>query len=190
MWLFGGYDGDYRQDAWALPFADHPTRWTPVVAVGMTPEARLLHSAVYDPVRDRVLVFGGEFHSRRFNDTWAFRWTPQAATGPGDHPVRPQASPMAAPRTAARPVFALHAVAPNPIVGEMTVRFTLEDDHPASLELFSVAGQQVFRRDLAGLGAGVHAVLLGHDTRLAPGVYVLRLSALGRSASRTIAVVP
>ncbi len=69
---------------WATPstkplssraFAASPQAWrwrdlTP--AVGSAPEARRNGSAVYDPVGQRVIIFGGTGLSGLLNDTWAF----------------------------------------------------------------------------------------------------------------------
>jgi hypothetical protein len=44
--------------AWALSLDGTPT-WEEIVARGPAPTARIGHTAVYDPVRDRLLVFGG-----------------------------------------------------------------------------------------------------------------------------------
>ena len=69
MVVFGGWDGALRKDVWALSLAGTPA-WTQLTPPGQAPYARDQHSAIYDPVRDRMLVFGGwdgwSFH----NDVW------------------------------------------------------------------------------------------------------------------------
>ena len=56
--------------------------WTKVVASGPAPAARSRASLVHDPVRDRLLVFGGQTASAAYsNEVWeltltgAPRWT-------------------------------------------------------------------------------------------------------------------
>src|SRR5262249_54849024 len=44
--------------------------WSPLAPTGTPPSPRSRHRAVYDPLRDRMLVFGG-LHGTRLNDTWA-----------------------------------------------------------------------------------------------------------------------
>ena len=62
MLIFGGgvYETSiaYRNDVWALSL-DGPPTWTEVTPAGTPPTPRQMHAAVYDPVRDRMLVFGG-----------------------------------------------------------------------------------------------------------------------------------
>ena len=52
-----------------LPLAD-PCHWSALSAVGVQPLPRELHSAIYDPMRARMVVFGGEGWSGVLNDTW------------------------------------------------------------------------------------------------------------------------
>jgi hypothetical protein len=63
--VFGGHDGILLNDVWALSLSGNPT-WTSVVVEGAPPSARTQHSAIYDPVGDRMLVFGGN----QRNDVW------------------------------------------------------------------------------------------------------------------------
>jgi len=74
MLVFGGWPGGnwywYDNDVWALSLAD-TLAWTPLAPVGKLPPDRQHHSAIYDPVRDRMIVFGGSNASGRLGDTWA-----------------------------------------------------------------------------------------------------------------------
>jgi hypothetical protein len=84
--------------------------------------------------------------------------------------------------------LAITRVAPNPARdGRVTIAFTLPDDAPATLELFDPRGRVVCARALAGAGEG-SIVLPGERSRLAAGVYVVRLTQGGRSV-RTKSVV-
>jgi hypothetical protein len=59
MLVFGGAgDDDYLNDVWALSLGNTPA-WSLVPALGTPPIGRSGHSAIYDPRRDRMLVFGG-----------------------------------------------------------------------------------------------------------------------------------
>jgi hypothetical protein len=89
MVVFGGGDGLYRNsvrnDVWALSLAGTPA-WSALVPSGAPPIARSGHSAIYDPVRDRMVVFGGVDESWYRNDTWALslntpQWTELAPSG-------------------------------------------------------------------------------------------------------------
>lgn len=58
MLLFGGSDRFVTlATTWELPL-DGPLAWRPLVTVG-EPPSRVDHSAIYDPVRDRMIVFSG-----------------------------------------------------------------------------------------------------------------------------------
>jgi hypothetical protein len=72
MVVVGGYDSNFLGDVWALALAATPA-WTQLAPTGTPPAGRESHSAVYDPVRDRLLVFGGYNDSSPYylNDVWA-----------------------------------------------------------------------------------------------------------------------
>lgn len=73
--LFGGNTryGAYwtaLDDVWALNLSPQPT-WSQLLPSGLTPGRRLASSAVYDPVRDRMLIYGGRSASYRdLGDVW------------------------------------------------------------------------------------------------------------------------
>jgi hypothetical protein len=59
MLVFGGMaNGVDLNDTWALSLGDSPA-WTENTPAGSPPTGRSGHTAVYDPRRDRMLVFGG-----------------------------------------------------------------------------------------------------------------------------------
>ena len=66
--LFGGDDGGVLNDVWELGLAV-PAAWLRLSPAGTPPGARAFHAGVYDPQRDRVVVFGGR-DSAPLNDTW------------------------------------------------------------------------------------------------------------------------
>jgi pimeloyl-ACP methyl ester carboxylesterase len=97
MVVFGGYSYDYDgltyslNDVWALSLAGTPA-WTELSPSDGVP-GRYAHSAIYDPARDRMVVFGGSFFDNigpvrdrmaarqigYFNDVWALSLTGTAA---------------------------------------------------------------------------------------------------------------
>jgi hypothetical protein len=68
-WMFGGSGPAYRNDLWSLAPSGEGLAWQPVDA-GPAPEPRASHTLVYDPRRDRALLFGGRGELGRFNDVW------------------------------------------------------------------------------------------------------------------------
>jgi hypothetical protein len=71
----------------------------------------------------------------------------------------------------------LAAVHPNPARGDrLTVEFVLAREGPAALELLDVTGRRIARRELASPGVGSQAVELVRGARLAPGLYLVRLT--------------
>lgn len=78
--------------------------------------------------------------------------------------------------------LALEGFRPNPAAGSPVVAFTLPDASPARLELFDVAGRQVLAREVGSLAAGRQQVSLA-DAGISPGLYVIRLSRVGRTLS-------
>ena len=87
MVVFGGQTGlTYRNDAWALALAGTPA-WSSMAPAGGPPDARSRHSAIYDSVRDRLVIFGGKDASGLWDDLWSLSfagtptWTLLAPSG-------------------------------------------------------------------------------------------------------------
>jgi len=71
MLVFGGDSGEGPSNAvQALPLSG-ASGWSTIDVPGFAPLARHSAGVVYDPVRDRLLVFGGSVGATRFNDLWA-----------------------------------------------------------------------------------------------------------------------
>jgi len=116
MVVYGGYDESTPRlnDVWTLSLSGQP-QWSQLAPVGTPPDARFRHSAIYDPVRGRMIVFGGYGGSRydytgpHFGDVWAL-----SLNGP---PAWTQLSPAEA-QPAARQ---LHSAIYDPLGDRMIV---------------------------------------------------------------------
>ena len=86
MLVIGGYDGTYLGDVWDLTMSDHDGGWGKLVVAGTPMPNREGHTAVYDPGRDRIVVFGGNAGDA-LNDVWSLSlgetptWTRITAAG-------------------------------------------------------------------------------------------------------------
>ena len=104
--VFGGSmgTGATTNDVWALELSGPPT-WHELIPAGPAPAARWSAGYGYDPVRRRLVVFGGQTGpdgtGSPLQDTWALAldgdagWTRLAESGPQPEPRR---SPAAAVR--------------------------------------------------------------------------------------------
>jgi hypothetical protein len=90
MIVFGGGAGigSFLNEVWSLSLpSDGPIAWAKLTPSGTPPSARSDHTAIYDPVGDRMLVFGGFNGSSYLNDVWALSlsgtpvWTQLAPSG-------------------------------------------------------------------------------------------------------------
>lgn len=88
MLVFGGYNGALLNDLWA--YRPDTNSWVQLSPVGGTPTARFDHTAIWDTVKNQMLVFGGAAKSGSgftyFNDLWVYRpgsnsWSQLAPTG-------------------------------------------------------------------------------------------------------------
>ena len=78
MVVFGGIGASSFNDVWALGLGSSPA-WSPIVPTGTPPAKRNGHVAVYDPIGDRMVIFGGAgdtLPQTTYNDTWALSFTP------------------------------------------------------------------------------------------------------------------
>ena len=93
--LFGGSAsaGHSYNDSWALSLGDAP-QWSQILPEGQLPAVREDHVAILDPIRDRMVVFGGysQDSSRILGDTWMLSlagtpaWVRLAPTGAAPGP--------------------------------------------------------------------------------------------------------
>jgi len=91
-----------------------------------------------------------------------------AALGPVGSGDVPDGGPLA---------FALEGVRPNPFIGkQLRVVFTLPNAAPAQLDLVDVSGRRLVQCEVGSLGGGRHTVDMAAGGRLAPGIYMVRLT--------------
>lgn len=88
MFIYGGIESNgfsINQIGWQ--FSPASALWFVATMTG-GPETRHSLSAVYDPLGDRILMFGGRRGTTMFNDLWAFRFNIgwQQITTPGPSP--------------------------------------------------------------------------------------------------------
>lgn len=92
--VVGGHSGffpagpEYRNDVWELPLSGpNAMTWAQLAPLGSPPDARWIYGMVLDPLRDRLLLFGGVTSAGRPNDVWALQlaggtsWSPVTALG-------------------------------------------------------------------------------------------------------------
>ena len=107
-----------------------------------------------------------------YSSPFAMLLTPH---GPAARPTGGLSAPVPLntdPRPDARPLVPLLAIAPS---ASGKVRVQLPDASDASLEVFDVAGRNVWAREVAGLGPGTHDVPILAGASLPSGVYLVRL---------------
>ena len=95
----------------------------------------------------------------------------------------------AVPAPVATDAFGIRRIEPNPASGPIALEFALPGGGVGRLEVLDVAGRVIEAQDLGAAGSRVQQARLGTTRRLAPGIYLVRLSQAGRSWSRRVAVV-
>jgi hypothetical protein len=97
MIVFGGVPAvpgfGFLNDTWQLDL--DTDGWTPIAPTGALPKKRYGHSAIYDPARNQMIVFGGyDSTNTLLNDLWRLdltgtpQWTQIAPTGTPPTPRR------------------------------------------------------------------------------------------------------
>jgi hypothetical protein len=178
MVVFGGFGASYPyhlDGVWALSLSGTP-EWTQLAPTRTPPIARSQHSAICDPVRGRMVVFGGSSGGPDLDDVWALGWSTTAAVS------KPTALPL---------ISGLWPPAPNPTRGRTSICFALAQAGHVQLGVYDVAGRLVRTIVDCERPAGAEtAVWNGTDesgARLGAGVYFVRLAGPGlRKARRVI----
>ena len=176
MVVFGGSTQDGAENgAWALAFSGG-TAWKKLNPSVDLPEARSLHTSIYDPTRDEMVVFGGFGHYDSRNDVWKLSW---------DFLVN------GVPRVNAPSSVWLAAPRPNPAHAAAEIRYELAAEGRVNLDVLDIQGRIVRRLRQGVQPAGAHRVKFERrDDRgraLPAGVYLIRLST--RDAGRTARIV-
>jgi hypothetical protein len=179
MVVFGGRGGVYfsdnylNNDAWELALGT--LYWKRLTPMGPVPAARSEHTAIYDPVRDRMVVFGGnvDLYGNKLNDTWTLTGgTPLAVDG--DVPGQLQ---FGVPR-------------PNPARGATLVDFELREPARVILDVFDTHGRRIKRIADGWFAAGQHVSRWqGDDDQghaIESGVYFVRVQRGSFIATRRI----
>ena len=117
MTVFGGGDAaGVLDDLWVLTNANGsggPPTWYQLAVSGGPPPARTFHTAVYDPLANRMIVFGGTTGPLALNDVWVL----SNADGLGGYPVWTQLNPSGGPP----PPRAMHTATFDPTTNRMTI---------------------------------------------------------------------
>ena len=87
MVVFGGQNATTLNDVWELSLGTMPT-WEKLAPTGTPPTPRALHGAIYEPQRDRLLIFGGR-DSAPLNDVWELTFSGELAW----HQLAPTGTP-------------------------------------------------------------------------------------------------
>ena len=175
----GGTDFEsYFADTQALAFGTGTIcAWSALVAPGGPPSARSDHKAVYDPVSDRMLFFGGQNVAGVLHETWALEFTGPVGVG--------TFSPVSSLR--------FEGARPNPSNAGTTLSFSLpRASGAAELAVFSLGGRRVATLLRGALPAGPGSVRWdGRDAEgraVSAGIYFARLVTEDGAASGKVVI--
>jgi hypothetical protein len=164
----------YLNDVWELSLAGTPA-WTQLTPSGTLPYGRRYHSAIYDPMRDHMVVFGGDCGKFLNNNVWALGWSPTVAVDD------PQPQPL---------ISGLRPPVPNPTRGTTAVSYALAQAGRVQLGIYDVSGRLVRKLVDGERHAGVETVVWNgtaeSGARLQAGVYFVRLAAPGFRETRRV----
>lgn len=79
MVIYGGFDAvpgsdQFLGDTWALDFGSDPPAWTQLSPAGTLPPGRDAMTAGYDPIHDRMILYGGWSGTDYLGDTQFLDW--------------------------------------------------------------------------------------------------------------------
>ena len=180
MVLFGGFTGDgfETNQVWSLIASG--TEWRAVTPSGDLPSSRADHTAIYDPARDEMVLFGGIGGNRDVgrNDVWKLSW---------DFLVNDVPMPRTSPSL-------LRAPRPNPMYSSAEIRYELAEEVHVSLDVIDIQGRIVRRLRAGAQRAGSHTVKFDRsDDRgrsLPAGLYLIRLGTRGATRTTRIVILP
>ncbi|MCK4353483.1 hypothetical protein KAW65_08775 [candidate division WOR-3 bacterium] len=71
MVVYGGKRYQYASDSiWILTLNSESEVWSKLLPLGVWPPGRCMHTAIYDPIGYRMIVFGGDWNGGSYRDTW------------------------------------------------------------------------------------------------------------------------
>lgn len=168
----------------AGPSMSHPVRtaalaspdgdWERLLPTG----SRHGHSEIYDPVRDRMVVFGG-WDGAYLNDVWALTWGPPLAVPGLDAPLPAR--------------FELDPPRPTPSRGAVTFDFAVSRAARISIVVHDVTGRAIARVADGVFQPGRHSVVWSVWDRggsaVPAGLYFVRFDGPGVLLTRKVALI-
>ncbi|MGH7725154.1 MAG: Kelch repeat-containing protein [Candidatus Eiseniibacteriota bacterium] len=177
--VFGGADGTFHNDAWALSLAG-PAVWSPLAPAGEAPGPRWLHGFALDSKRDRVVAFGGRGDfGELFGDTQALVLD---LTDPAE------GTPRIGGPGSSRSVV----VVPGPALlgaelhgGALAVRLAPVAGERARIAVYTVTGRRCASLEIEDPAEGAQEVVLPVAGAWTPGIYFVELAqATGRQVKK------
>jgi hypothetical protein len=202
MLVFGGSTWfDYSPNLWELAWnRPEAASWVRLVSVETGPLATKVAWAANDGAGTPATIErSDDGHTWRPTDqvvadnqgTWTFE--DARIVGRTAHSVRLVHGSVVSDPVAIAPYHApapgLELVSANPVLGSPTIRFTLESDASAQLEVFSVTGRWLAGYEVGALGAGSHVIGLQNVVQPLPGLYFVRLTQSGFAVTKKIVIV-
>lgn len=182
--LSGAWDehGVRQDQVWSLSLDGKP-EWKLLHPGGSEPGLRLGEQLAVDPVRNRLLAFGGRTSSpfAYWDDLWQLP-LPGPRRGPDGAPIAresPTATLRVDERNKVKAEFGLAILSPNPARNHLRIRFSLPAPGDAVLDIFDVRGQVVEHRLMNSIPPGSHEIEFRDLESFPSGVYFLRLSQRG-----------
>jgi hypothetical protein len=204
-----GYNPDVPRQVWALWI----NRTNPSVLSwgGVTPAGPPSvpvpdkHTAVYDPIGQRMLGFGGQDQNGAgtLNQTWSLtlptdllslgQWSLIQPSGdPGLLAIDPTADLESSSQAKAGPSAFAFTASPQ-AGGDVQFQLSLSEPGEVHLEVFDVAGRRMHAEIESMVSPGSHRMRWdGRDEvgrRVSSGIYFARVSAPGHAATRRIALL-
>ncbi|MFN0149781.1 MAG: kelch repeat-containing protein [bacterium] len=129
---FGGTDGaTLKNDVWILDLSAEYPAWTRLFPAGTPPSPRQSHTAVLDPARQQMIVFGGKA-ATHLNDAYALRLEPE----PAWIPLSPAGS-LPSPRS-------VHSAIYDPVGNRMIVHGGWDGTIRADTWTLALVGESVW----------------------------------------------
>jgi hypothetical protein len=185
--LFGGQNGfPFGQGVLGDTWEYDGSSWTQVPITG--PSSRTFVKMVYDPSRQRMVLFGGYNGTTTVNDTWELVTTTTGIGSDGSEEIEGSGPAVSAPKLRLGPNV------PNPFHPQTVIPYQLEAPASVRMAIFDVTGNLVRRLVEREETAGAHVASWdGRDDRaaaVASGAYFCRLEALGQVVARPIVLAP